>query len=80
MNEEENQEYGICLQKNKMSYKVLLIFSDIYYRTQPDWKGIHRKTEKIKDNETIAEWIPRSGRKKYGSTTQSYSDELKQNA
>ena len=46
MNEEENQEYGICLQKNKMSYKVLLIFSDIYYRTQPDWKGIHRKTEK----------------------------------
>ena len=68
------------LKKSKNKYKVISKSTDIYYRTQPDRKGIHRKNITIKENETLAEWIPKSGRKKYGSTTQSYSNEFKQNA
>ena len=50
------------LQKSKNKYKVISKSTDIYYRTQPDRKGIHRKNITIMENETLAEWIPKSRR------------------
>ncbi len=61
MKEEENRKR---LQKSKNKYNVISKSTDIYYRTQPDRKGIRRKNITIKENETLAEWIPKSGRKK----------------